>query len=41
MQAGDFQRLEPGSLHPVQTTRAGCRLLIVSSLRDELLDAVD
>jgi quercetin dioxygenase-like cupin family protein len=39
MRAGDFQRVERGSVHPVQRTRKGCRLLIVSSLRDELLDA--
>jgi quercetin dioxygenase-like cupin family protein len=37
MRAGDFQRMETGSEHPVQSTRGGCRLLIVSSLHDELL----
>lgn len=37
MRAGDYQRLDAGTSHPVQTTRGGCRLLIVSSLRDELL----
>lgn len=37
MHAGDYQRLEGDSLHPVQSTRGGCRLLIVSSLRDELI----
>lgn len=38
MLAGDFQRLEAGSVHPDQSTKAGCRLLIVSSLHDELLE---
>lgn len=37
MRAGDYQRVEAASVHPVQSTRGGCRLLIVSSLRDELL----
>ncbi|NOT32068.1 MAG: hypothetical protein HOP15_16600, partial [Planctomycetes bacterium] len=36
MHAGDYQRMEEGSLHPVQSTRAGCLLLITSSLQDEL-----
>lgn len=38
MRAGDFQRMEEGSLHPDQSTDGGCLLLITSSLRDELLD---
>ena len=38
MRAGDYQCMERGSVHPVQSTREGCRLLIVSSLSDELLD---
>lgn len=37
MKAGDYQRVEAGSVHPVQSTREGCRLLIVSSLHDELI----
>ena len=36
---GDFQRAEAGSVHGVQSTRAGCLLLIVSSTDDELIDA--
>jgi quercetin dioxygenase-like cupin family protein len=36
MHAGDFQRAEPGSLHPVQSTENGCVLLLTSSLHDEL-----
>ena len=35
--AGDFQVLEPGSVHGAQWTKEGCVVLIVSSLRDELL----
>jgi putative transcriptional regulator len=38
MRAGDYQRVERGSVHPVQTTEQGCLLLIVSSLHDELLE---
>lgn len=38
MKAGDFQRAEEGSVHPVQTTDGGCVLLIVSSTADELID---
>ena len=37
MRAGDFQRAEEGSVHPTESTREGCLLLIVSSLRDEML----
>jgi anti-sigma factor ChrR (cupin superfamily) len=37
MRAGDYQRAEEGSRHGVQSTDAGCTLLIVSSLHDELL----
>lgn len=37
MRAGDYQRLERGSVHGVQGTRDGCVLLIVSSMNDELL----
>jgi anti-sigma factor ChrR (cupin superfamily) len=37
MRAGDYQRLEGGSVHGVQGTRGGCLLFIVSSMNDELL----
>ena len=37
MHAGDYQRAEKGSTHPVQTTRGGCVLLLVSSQADELV----
>lgn len=37
MRAGDFVRSAPGSVHGVQSTRAGCLLFLVSSLNDELL----
>jgi len=37
MRAGDYQRLEGGSVHGVQGSRGGCVLFIVSSLNDELL----
>lgn len=37
MRAGDFERAEPGSVHARETTEEGCLLLIVSSLRDEML----
>ena len=36
MRAGDYQRADEGSEHPVQSTEQGCLLLIVSSLHDEL-----
>jgi quercetin dioxygenase-like cupin family protein len=36
MHAGDYQRMESGSRHGVQSTRAGCLLLVVSSRHDEL-----
>jgi hypothetical protein len=39
MRAGDFQRAEAGSVHPVQSTDGGCLLLITSSLDDELLES--
>jgi anti-sigma factor ChrR (cupin superfamily) len=35
--AGDFQCAAPGTVHNPQWTEEGCLLLIVSSLRDELL----
>ena len=35
MHAGDYQRAESGSHHPVQRTDEGCVLLLVSSLSDE------
>lgn len=38
LRSGDYQRCEPGSTHPVQATKNGCLLLIVSSLTDELVD---
>ncbi|TAJ19241.1 MAG: hypothetical protein EPO68_06585 [Planctomycetota bacterium] len=37
MRAGDYQRADVGSVHPVQSTDGGCLLLITSSLNDELL----
>lgn len=37
MSAGDYQRAETGSTHPVQSTEGGCLLLLHSSLRDELV----
>ena len=37
MHAGDFQRMESGSRHAVQSTRGGCLLLVTSSRHDELL----
>jgi anti-sigma factor ChrR (cupin superfamily) len=36
MHAGDFQRAEAGSRHPIQSTEHGCVLLLTSSLQDEL-----
>jgi predicted ChrR family anti-sigma factor len=39
LRVGDFQRSEAGSVHPPQSTRAGCLLYILSSLEDELLEA--
>jgi anti-sigma factor ChrR (cupin superfamily) len=36
--AGDYQCLPAGTTHERQVTQSGCLLLIVSSLRDELLD---
>ncbi|MBI1379971.1 MAG: cupin domain-containing protein [Planctomycetaceae bacterium] len=37
LRTGDFQRAEAGSLHPVQSTRGGCLLLIQTSLDDQLI----
>lgn len=37
LRSGDYQRMETGSLHPVQRTRGGCLLLITSSRHDELV----
>lgn len=37
MRAGDYQRLDGGSVHGVQGTHGGCLLFIVSSMNDELL----
>ena len=37
MHGGDYQRAEKDSVHPVQTTRGGCLLLLVSSQDDELI----
>ncbi len=39
MVAGDYQLAPRGSLHPVQSTRGGCLLLLRSSLHDELVQA--
>jgi quercetin dioxygenase-like cupin family protein len=39
MRAGDFQRAERGSEHPLQWTEIGCVLLLVSSLEDELIES--
>jgi anti-sigma factor ChrR (cupin superfamily) len=39
MQSGDYQRAAAGTDHGIQSTAAGCVLLIVSSQHDELLDA--
>jgi quercetin dioxygenase-like cupin family protein len=36
MHAGDYQRMERGSRHAVQSTRGGCLLLVTSSRHDEL-----
>ena len=37
MHAGDYQRMDRGSVHAVQFTRGGCLLLITSSQHDELV----
>src|SRR4029077_15255305 len=37
MNAGDYQRMDGGSAHPLQSTRGGCLLLLSSSRHDELL----
>ena len=39
MRAGDYQRLEGGSVHGIQGTKDGCLLFIASSMNDELLPA--
>jgi quercetin dioxygenase-like cupin family protein len=39
LHAGDYQCAAPNSIHGVQHTKAGCLLLIVSSLHDELIEA--
>ena len=38
LRSGDYQRMDTGSLHPVQSTRDGCLLLIASSRHDELVE---
>ena len=37
LRTGDYQRMDEGSVHAVQSTRGGCLLLIASSRADELL----
>ncbi|MEK7727032.1 MAG: cupin domain-containing protein [candidate division KSB1 bacterium] len=37
LRAGDYQRAAGGSVHVIQSTKAGCSLFIVSSQHDELL----
>jgi anti-sigma factor ChrR (cupin superfamily) len=37
MQAGDYQRVDTGGIHPVQSTDGGCLLFITSSMEDEIL----
>ncbi len=37
IRAGDYQCLPQGSVHGAQSTESGCLLLIVSSLRDEIV----
>lgn len=37
MKAGDYQRADVGTVHPVQSTERGCVLLLVSSQHDELI----
>ena len=39
MQKGDYQFAAPGSVHPEQSTTAGCTLLITTSLHDEVFGA--
>jgi putative transcriptional regulator len=34
---GDYQRMDCGSVHEVQSTQAGCLLFVVSSRHDEIL----
>jgi len=40
MHAGDFQRMEAGTRHPVQRTEAGCLLFLRSSTDDHLIEAL-
>lgn len=40
LHAGDYQRADHGSRHGVQSTTGGCLLFIVSSLHDELGEAL-
>lgn len=37
MYAGDYQRVETGGVHAIQSTREGCLLYITSSVEDEIL----
>lgn len=37
MHGGDYQRMDAGSAHPVQSTERGCLLLVMSSRHDELV----
>jgi quercetin dioxygenase-like cupin family protein len=37
MSAGDYQRMDTGSTHPIQSTKRGCLLLVTSSQHDELV----
>ena len=37
LRSGDYQRMDEGTVHPVQSTRSGCLLLIASSRHDELV----
>lgn len=39
MHAGDFQRMEAGTRHPVQRTETGCLLFLRSSTDDRLIEA--
>ena len=39
LKAGDYQRMDGESVHPVQSTDTGCTLLLVSSFHDEILGA--
>jgi hypothetical protein len=37
MAAGDFQRMEAGTRHPLQRTERGCLLFLRSSTEDRLI----